>query len=582
MKWCPKCGAKFDRTDIIFCPHDGTRLTYVDDLLEGDTIYSSQQFHNKLIGKIINDRYKVLRVVGVGGMGVVYEVEHIHLEKRFALKLLREEFILRDEAIQRFRQEAIAATKIGHENIIEVTDFGKTEDGFIYFIMEYLEGEDLAEVLKREMTLKLKRAIPIIYQICKALYAAHQKGIIHRDMKPENIFLVQSENKKDFVKILDFGIAKMTELPPEAKKLTKTGMIFGTPEYMSPEQASGNPIDHRTDIYAVGIIMYEMFTGRLPFEGNSFMSILSKHLFEPPPPMREINPKLEIPQSLENVIYKSLAKDPEDRYQSMMELWEDIDKALKGYKIEPVKEGPFLAPLYDFSETTHTHSVKKKRKRTDIITITGILVLIIIVGGILGVYTYITHYNNRVSLSPQPNQNPLKLPNDELQTQVKETKLFSKDQLVDNSLIRKEEVPSEKLASLIIETPKGAKIKISGKEGTYYGPLTISLPVNNKYKITAEYNGVEVEKEITLAPEISSTTLTMELDEFKRGSNREKNVTKGRLENNKGEDKLASEQKNQIKPKKINFDKLIEINFDLLRKMRELEPVVPELKEEGK
>jgi serine/threonine-protein kinase len=317
----------------MFCPNDGTRLA-------GTAEMTPVPDDDPLVGTVLTDRYRVIRRVGEGGMGVVYEAEHVLIDKRVALKVLRDDYTKRPEVSARFRQEARSASRIGHENIVDVTDFGTTPQGGVFFVMEYLQGEDLADVLRRERLVTVERGIPIMIQVCRALAAAHAKGIIHRDLKPENIYLIEKNGRPDFVKILDFGIAKISEVDDgtgvEGRRLTKTGMIFGTPEYMSPEQAAGKPLDHRVDIYATGIILYEIFSGRVPFMGDTFMGVLTQHLFEAPPPMRTLNPNLKIPSSLEVVIFKALSKDAAKRHQSMQELLDDIEGAMKAPDAVPL------------------------------------------------------------------------------------------------------------------------------------------------------------------------------------------------------------------------------------------------------
>jgi serine/threonine-protein kinase len=279
-KICPVCKTDFSGGEV-FCPNDGTRLQTPSQIASLGEVERA----DPLLGTTLDGRYRILRRIGEGGMGIVYEAEHVVLEKRVALKVLRDDFSSRPEVVERFRQEAKSASRIGNEHIVDISDFGETPDGSSYFVMELLDGEDLATVLQRETTIPLARAADILLQCCKALGAAHSKGIVHRDMKPENIFLTQREGRPDFVKIVDFGIAKMSDIETKGtpgRKLTKTGMIFGTPEYMSPEQAAGKPLDHRVDIYALGVIFFEMLTGRVPFVGDTFMGILTQHMFEPP------------------------------------------------------------------------------------------------------------------------------------------------------------------------------------------------------------------------------------------------------------------------------------------------------------
>jgi tRNA A-37 threonylcarbamoyl transferase component Bud32 len=273
------------------------------------------------VGTIFADRYRILGKLGEGGMGVVYLAEHVIIEKRVALKVLSRDFARKADLVQRFMQEAKAASRIGHENIVDITDFGETPSGSVFFAMEYLDGHDLAHHIRTGGPMFFDRARHIATQICRALGAAHAKGIIHRDMKPENVFLIEREGRTDFVKILDFGIAKMSSLDSEAggSRLTRTGMIFGTPEYMSPEQARGDRPDHRVDVYAVGCILYEMLTGDVPFHADTFMGVLTRHMFDAPEPMTQRSPSIALPSGAEEVVMRALAKDREQRFQTMKE-----------------------------------------------------------------------------------------------------------------------------------------------------------------------------------------------------------------------------------------------------------------------
>jgi eukaryotic-like serine/threonine-protein kinase len=271
------------------------------------------------VGSTIADRYRVISKLGEGGMGVVYLAEHVFIEKRVALKVLSEDFARKADLVARFMQEAKAASKIGHENIVDITDFGETASGSVFFAMEFLDGMDLAGHIKGGGAMPFARAKQIMNQICRALGAAHNKGIIHRDMKPENVYLVTREGRADFVKVLDFGIAKMSALDEGGSRLTRTGMIFGTPEYMSPEQAKGDKPDHRVDIYACGCILYEMLTGDVPFHAETFMGVLTKHMFENPEPPSQRAPHANVPHDVEQVCLKALAKDRDQRFQTMKE-----------------------------------------------------------------------------------------------------------------------------------------------------------------------------------------------------------------------------------------------------------------------
>ncbi len=341
MKVCPSCKVEYHGGEA-FCPVDAARLITASQFES-----SPQDADDPLVGTTLQERYRVIRRIGEGGMGLVYEGEHTIIEKRVAIKVLRDDFSSKPDVVQRFRQEAKSATRIGHENIVDISDFGETPSGASYFIMEYLEGSDLADVLETEVTLSSERVVEISLQCCAALGAAHDKGIVHRDMKPENIFMQRRSDGTDFVKIVDFGIAKMSEVESDGapgRKLTKTGMIFGTPEYMSPEQASGKELDHRVDIYAMGVILYELLTGSVPFVGDSFMGVLTQHMFDSPAPLHEKNPGLQTPAALEQVVYRAMAKEPDERFQTMAELAEALTAALEGRVIASAKTQLGFAP----------------------------------------------------------------------------------------------------------------------------------------------------------------------------------------------------------------------------------------------
>jgi len=271
-----------------------------------------------LIGKVLSDRYRIVRKIGEGGMGAVYQAEHALIEKKIALKILFQDLTRRPDLIARFLQEAKSASRIGHENVIDITDFGQSPEGLVFIAMEYLDGQDLGKALKAGGAMGWDRARPILMQITKGLRAAHGNGIIHRDMKPENVYLIQREGRPDFVKVLDFGIAKIINAEEGGgPALTQTGMIFGTPEYMSPEQAQGSPPDHRVDVYAVGCIMYQMLTGHVPFTAENFMGILTKHLLEVPVPPRKRRPDLNIAADVEAICLRAMEKDRDKRFADM-------------------------------------------------------------------------------------------------------------------------------------------------------------------------------------------------------------------------------------------------------------------------
>ncbi|KIG13305.1 Serine/threonine protein kinase PrkC, regulator of stationary phase [Enhygromyxa salina] len=270
-----------------------------------------------LTGTVLAGRYRVLRQLGAGGMGTVYLGEHTTIGKKLAIKVLDREVAKRPDLRERFLREARSTSLISHPNVIEISDFGDTPDGSVFFVMEYLEGEDLRVLLKREKRVPWPRVRHLIVQVCRALGAAHAAGVVHRDMKPDNCFRVARGGDPDFIKVLDFGIAKAQN---DELGLTKTGMIFGTARYMSPEQAMGNSNDPRVDIYAVGIIMYELLCGRVPFKGKNFGEVLTKHMYNAPKPPRARVPEAGIPAEAEAIVLKALQKDPALRFGSMAEL----------------------------------------------------------------------------------------------------------------------------------------------------------------------------------------------------------------------------------------------------------------------
>jgi serine/threonine-protein kinase len=299
---------------------------------------------DELVGQVLAGRYEITRKIGAGGMGAVFEATHRLIGKRVAVKVLLKKYADKDSIIARLGQEARLASSIGHENIIDITDFGQTHTGSPFVVMEYLEGESLAACLGRDGPLPLPRILHIARQITSALGAAHQKGIIHRDVKPENVFLVRRSDK-DFIKVVDFGISK--SLRPsdaeadESPRLTQTGMVLGTPLYMSPEQARGDEtLDHRIDLYALGVILYECATGEVPFRGGNYLHIISQVLSEDPRPPRTLRPELS--EAFEAVILKALAKDQTLRYQTAEEFDADL-AALQTDRVVGAVSGSFWA-----------------------------------------------------------------------------------------------------------------------------------------------------------------------------------------------------------------------------------------------
>ncbi|WP_437803279.1 protein kinase domain-containing protein [Sorangium sp. So ce693] len=331
---CPTCKQTFSG-DSRFCPFDGDPLADAPDW---------NPSADPMLGRTIDGRYEVQAVVGEGGMGTVYEVRHKSLGRLFALKVLRHDIAQDAELVARFIQEAKAAAAIGHPNIVAVSDFGaiEVETGqaeLPFFVMEFLSGTSLASLLRTEKTLPADRVGQIMLQCAAALGAAHAAGVIHRDLKPDNVYLVRNGDQ-EFVKLLDFGVAKVTG----GKRLTRIGMVFGTPHYMSPEQAEGKRIDARADIYALGVLMYECFAGRVPFEADTYMGVLTKHMYMSPEPLEQVMPDATTLGAFGPIVMRCLAKNPEERFSSMADLVEAIELALdppgRGVSVAPPGELP--------------------------------------------------------------------------------------------------------------------------------------------------------------------------------------------------------------------------------------------------
>jgi serine/threonine-protein kinase len=367
LKVCPRCLRRFADSDG-FCPHDGERLRGAADIptmaplvpLPGQTpppvmpiakettpplgnpmagFGGGPEDFSRLIGTVIDGRYKIESLLGEGGMGVVYKAQHTLIEKQVAVKVLKAEVAREESVVQRFLQEAKAASRIGHPNIVDVTDFGTLTDGSAYFVMEYIDGDTLARVIHDDAPMPLARALPIVAQLARALDAAHKKGVVHRDLKPDNIFVVERDGRKDVVKIVDFGIAKVG--PAEGNlggpRLTQAGSVFGTPEYMAPEQAAGRgDVDHRADVYALGTIFYEMVVGQVPHRGETLVATLAMQMLDPVPPPSEKNPGLRLDAQIEAVMMTALAKERELRFQNMAELLRALEAVAGNLLSDPM------------------------------------------------------------------------------------------------------------------------------------------------------------------------------------------------------------------------------------------------------
>jgi len=291
--------------------------------------------HEELIGRTFHGRFEIQSLLGRGGMGAVYKARQLSMDKAVALKVLSRSLAEEERQVQRFKQEALTSSQLKHPNTIRVIDYGQSEDGYLYLAMELLEGQELSKVLRREGALNPYRAVKIARQVCKSMGEAHALNLVHRDLKPDNIFLCDFFGEKDFVKVLDFGIAKFMEDVPGQESLTQTGFICGTPLYIAPEQALGRPVSPRTDLYSLGVILYEMLVGEPPFRADTPIAIVMRHIHDQPRTLREVKPDLAIPPELEQLVMSMLQKDPRQRPPSAQEVGLVLDDLLNSGLLQP-------------------------------------------------------------------------------------------------------------------------------------------------------------------------------------------------------------------------------------------------------
>jgi len=287
---------------------------------------------DELIGKVLGERFLVQERLGQGKSGTIYRAEHVTLRRKVAIKVLHHELSRDDLAIERFRREATSVAEIDNEHIVEIHDFGRTPDGRLYLAMELLEGETLDAALGRDGKMAIDRATDVIIQVGEALVEAHSVGFVHRDLRPRNIYLAVRRGRANFIKLLDFGLSKLVETGGAAAS-TSLGMTFGDPRYMSPEQAKGDAIDRRADLYSLGCIAYEMLTGEPPFVGGKVFDVLTRHVGEKPQPLRARRP--DAPEWLEVAIMRALAKAPDDRFVTAQKLVEALRVGLATGTVAP-------------------------------------------------------------------------------------------------------------------------------------------------------------------------------------------------------------------------------------------------------
>src|SRR3984957_387321 len=291
---------------------------------------------------ILNGQFQILQKIGSGGMGAVYKALQPDMNRMVGVKILHPKLANRKDLVSRFRREARAMSQLTHPNTVKVFMCGELDDGSLYIIMEYLEGKNLNQTVRGEGPFPLERGLPVLIAACGALEEAHKAGIIHRDLKPENIFLVQSAGLKDYPKLLDFGLAKVGEkqMRPGSVILTQEGMVFGTPEFMSPEQAQGKTLTPASDVYSLAIILYEVLTGKLPFDAKSAMDYIQLHVMAKPIPLSERVPGRTFPPLLDQVIERALAKRPEERYTSAADLGAALQLVMQGATKLPAHLSP--------------------------------------------------------------------------------------------------------------------------------------------------------------------------------------------------------------------------------------------------
>jgi eukaryotic-like serine/threonine-protein kinase len=342
-KVCIECHRQF--TGIVAaCPHDGTLLISV--------------VQDPLIGTILAGNYEILSVLGQGGMGVVYKARHALMDRIVAIKMLQAQLITDSMSVKRFQHESKAASRINHPNVISVFDFGISPTGQPYIVMDFLAGTPLSDEIKKDGQIGVERTIKIMAQACDALEHAHRQGVIHRDLKPSNIVLINFDDDKDFVKVVDFGVAKLLT-GTESQKLTQVGEVCGSPVYMSPEQCKGLDLDNRSDIYSMAIVVYEALTGRLPILGKTMVETMFEHVSSPPKSIAEARPDLYIPERLEAVIMKALSKDPKDRHQSMDALRADLEIAIPRAGRSQILRTTPLEQIQETSKEIRKHPVSQ-------------------------------------------------------------------------------------------------------------------------------------------------------------------------------------------------------------------------------
>jgi tRNA A-37 threonylcarbamoyl transferase component Bud32 len=394
---CPTCTADTG-TSAQFCPACGTILPRVTG--NGDP----------LVGKVVARKYSVEQCIGEGGMGKVYRARQLVLDKPVVLKVLHQELLSDARTVARFQREARAASRLNHPNSINILDFGVAEDGELFIAMEYVDGHDLHHLLTNEWPLPEPRIIRIVSQVLSALADAHSVGVIHRDLKPENVMVEPRRGgESDVVKVLDFGIAKIVDTAEAGPALTRAGFVCGTPEYMSPEQAKGAPLDARSDLYSVGVLLFQLVTRRLPFDADTAVGFATKHLTEPPPPPSRFRPGGCSPE-MEQLILRALSKDPADRPQTAEDFLESLNALPAGESSHSARTARVVMPLGATAERARKVDIGTARtlvtvrppppRRLGVLGAAGIGMGIAALVGIVAIF----------ALRPQPSARPVSAP----------------------------------------------------------------------------------------------------------------------------------------------------------------------------
>lgn len=376
MRYCHKCTLLF-KGNLIHCPIDGIQLIETDG--------------SHLENVVLNNRYRLKKLIGIGGMSYVYLAEHIGMNRVVAIKFLLGDYITNEFMLKRFHRETETLSQIHHVNVVTIIDVSPKDTLPPYMVMEYLQGRLLEEILEEEKRLEIKRALKIAIQICDGLWQAHSLGIIHRDLKPGNIFVIPQTSGEEIIKIVDFGIAALAWINGKAERITERGVIFGTPEYIAPECAQGKLGDEKSDIYSLGVLLYEMVTGHLPFESEDINEIIYKHINEAPP--LPIIPELPSkPLSfLQSIILKTLSKKPEDRYRNTKELLEDLKRC---QELILKRESSMFIISPD-----ETSGIPKKLLHSTSEKIKFIWVFLLVIIVVIGIYALYTLHKAKATLN---------------------------------------------------------------------------------------------------------------------------------------------------------------------------------------